>query len=404
MSAGIRNPAPAATAPPRTPDPYRLLFPIGLTWGVIGAGLWPAHVLGMIPWPSVTHRALMIQGFEHSFVLGFLLTAIPGLTKGERCRPSELFVAVFAAIVFGIAAFSGRPLVAQGVFTLSLVMLLVALARRLRRPKVAPPLELMFVGFGLLLGLAGGVVQLADAAGFQLSAPWLGERLVSLGMVLSLVLGVGSLLVPTFTGMRNPLVIPGVAGAHERRGRLALYATLIAAFALAFIAELAGHAQVGSMVRAATASTVGLMVWKLWRLPGRRDVPAFVLWGSGWLMMVGLWVVALAPAFTLGGLHLVFIGGFGFLTLGIGTRVVVVHGRHPIADERRVLNALVVTLVVAALLARLAAEWWPARAVHLFATSGTAWVLAWILWGAQALPRIVRTAPAPAPTPTVSVG
>ena len=246
------------------------------------------------------------------------------------------------------------------------------------------------------MGAAGSLWSAAANAGFVTEPqPFFAQRLVSLGMVLSLVLGVGSLLVPTFTGMRNPLVIPGVAGAHERRGRLALYATLIAAFALAFVAELAGHARLGAMVRAATASVIGLMVWKLWRLPGRRDVPAFVLWGSGWPVMLGLWMVALDPAWTLAGLHLVFIGGFAFLTLGIGTRVLVVHGRHPIADERRVLTPLVVTLVVAALIARLAAEWWPAMAVHLFATSGTAWVLAWVLWGARALPRIAKVAASP---------
>ena len=28
------------------PEPYRVLFSIGLTWGVIGAGLWPLHALG----------------------------------------------------------------------------------------------------------------------------------------------------------------------------------------------------------------------------------------------------------------------------------------------------------------------------------------------------------------------
>lgn len=397
MSAVAPGAAAAAPPPPRLPDPYRILFPIGLAWGVTGAGLWLVHALGMVPWPSVAHRSLMIQGFEHSFILGFLLTAIPGFTKGERCRPAELWIAVGTALTFGIAALAGQPLVAQGAFVLSVLMLLTAVARRLRRPGVAPPLELMFVGFGLVLGLAGGLVQVAEAAGSSWGVPRFGGRLVSLGMVLSLVLGVGGLLVPTFTGMRNPLVIPGVAGPHERRGRLAFYATLIAAFALAFVAELAGQARAGALLRAAAASTIGLMVWKLWRLPGRRDVPAFVMWGSGWLVMAGLWWAALVPASGLGGLHLVFIGGFAFITLGIGTRVVVAHGRHPIADERRVLAPAVVTLVAVSLVARLAGEWWPAAAAHAFATSGVAWILGWILWATRALPRIVKVAAPPAP-------
>jgi hypothetical protein len=111
-------------------------------------------------------------------------------------------------------------------------------------------------------------------------------------------------------------------------------------------------------------------------------------------MMAGLWAVALVPAYSVGGLHLVFIGGFGLITLGIGTRVVVAHGRHPIADERRVLTPLVVMLIGVALITRLAAEWWPAGALHLFATSGAAWALGWIAWATRALPRIARVASA----------
>lgn len=394
MSARVSAKRPAA------PDPYRVLFPIGLTWGVIGAGLWPAYALGAIPYPGTAHRALMIQGFEHSFVLGFLLTAIPGFTKGERCRPAELAIAVVAAIAFGLASLAGQPLAAQVAFVLSVLMLLAAVLRRVRHAKLIPPLELMFVGFGLLMGLAGGLWQLAAVAGWTAgSTPRFGERLVSLGMVLSLVLGVGGLLVPTFAGMRDPLVIPGIARAHEWRGRLVFYATLIAAFTLAFVAELAGHPRSGAMLRALAASTLGLLVWKLWRLPGRRDVPAFVLWTSGWLVMAGLWVVALDPAFTLGGLHLVFIGGFGLLTLGIGTRVVVAHGHHPLADEGRVLTPWVVTAVGLALLARLAAEWVPARSTLLLATSGAAWVVGWSLWALAALPRIRRVATVPVAPP-----
>src|SRR5215470_15370218 len=61
----------------RTPDPYRVLFPLGLLFGLIGAGSWPVHLLGIGPYPAALHRALMVQGFEHGFVLGFLLTAMP---------------------------------------------------------------------------------------------------------------------------------------------------------------------------------------------------------------------------------------------------------------------------------------------------------------------------------------
>lgn len=386
------------------PDPYRLLFPIGLTWALVGAGVWPLWALGVVPYPGLAHRLLMIQGFEHSFVLGFLLTAIPGFTKGERCQPGELAIALLSAVVFGLAALAGRPLVAQGVFVLSVIMLLVAVLRRVRHARLAPPLELMFVGFGLLMGLAGGLWQLAAAAGRPAPLPGsVGERLVSLGMVLSLVLGVGSLLVPTFAGMRDPLMIPGIARAHERRGRMAFYAALIAVFALAFAAELAGRPRAGAWLRALAASVIGLMVWKLWRLPGRRDVPAFALWTAGWLVMAGLWAAAAGPAWTLAGLHLAFIGGFGLLTLGIGTRVVVAHGHFPLGDERATLSWWVAAAIALALIARLMAEWSPARTA-LLGVSGAAWVAGWSLWAFRALPRIARTRAAARPPATAGAG
>ena len=382
--------SPLSPASSGWPDPYRVLFPIGLTWALFGAGVWPLHALRLLPYPGVTHRLLMIEGFEQSFVLGFLLTALPGFTKGERCRPAELIAAALSALVFGAAVLAGQVAAAHAVFALSVALLIVAAGRRLRRPGVPPPLELVFVGFGLASGLAGAVIQCGFATGLPLPWPRFGERLISLGMILSLVLGVGGLLVPTFTGMRDPLVIPGVARAHERRSRLVLYLSLVAVFALAFVAELAGSPRLGSLLRAAAASVLGIWVWKLWRLPGRRDVPAFALWGSGWLVMAGLWAAAAVPSFALGALHVVFIGGFALLTLGIGTRVVVAHGRHPIAEERVTLTPPVVAAMLVALLLRLAAEWLPARAALLLGASGGAWMLGWIVWAWRALPRIAR--------------
>jgi uncharacterized protein involved in response to NO len=214
------------------------------------------------------------------------------------------------------------------------------------------------------------------------------------GMVLSLVIGVGSLLVPTFAGLRDPLVIPGLAAAHERRGRRALYAAVIATFALGFAIDLAGHPTAAMAVRAAGATVMGLWAWKLFRLP-RRDVPAFTLWGSGWMTLAGLWAAVAFPDHAVGALHLTFIGGFGLLTLGIGTRVLVAHGRHGLEVERRTLDALVVGLVLVALAMRIRAELAPEHAGHALAGSGIAWLAAWLLWGARAMPRVARRAPRP---------
>jgi hypothetical protein len=387
------------------PEPYRVLFPLGVLFGLIGAGAWPAHVLGLGPWPAALHRTLMIQGFEHGFVLGFLLTAMPGFTHGERCRPLELTLAATALALFGVAALLGRAAPAQAMFLISLLVVAFAALRRIRRAQVPPPEEFLFAGFALVCGIVGGVLELLMAAGVMLPLPpRFAERLVSLGMVLSLVLGLGALLVPTFAGMRDPLALP-FAAPHARGGpRRALYVALIAALATAFALEAAGLARAGGLVRASAALVVLMLGWKLVQTPGKHDVPAWSLWTAGWLTLIGLVMAAVAPPWaTTGVLHVVFIGGFALLTLGVGTRVVVSHGRHGLPAERQVLTPAVVVLLAVALALRFGAEFAGARALHLHAGSGLAFVAAWVTWAAGAVPRIVTTRPAPPPSNFVPV-
>ena len=95
---------------------------------------------------------------------------------------------------------------------------------------------------------------------------------------------------------------------------------------------------------------------------------------------------------------MVFIGGYGLLTLAIGTRVVVGHGRYPVTDEGRVLSPLVVTAVALALALRVAVDWLPPEAQpHALATSATLWIIAWLGWGIGAIPRIAVVSGGAAP-------
>lgn len=379
-------------------DPYRLMFPLGIAFALIGAGLWPAHALRLAPYPGALHRSLMIQGFETSFVVGFLLTAMPAFTHGPRCHPVELGLGFALLLGFGAGAMAGATALAQGCFLATLALLATAGLRRIAGNPQKPPEEFLFVGVGLALGLAGGALLLAETRGaIPGLPPGFAERLLSLEMVLSLVTGVGSLLVPTFAGLRQPLAIPAVAGPHQRRGRRRLYAMAVLGFLGAFAAEVGGRPGVGMTLRALTATVMVAWVWKLYRLP-RSDVPAFALWGSGWFVPAGLWAAAVFPASAIAALHLTFIGGFGMLTLGVGTRVVVAHGNHPMAAERRVLDGSIVTLVLLALTLRLGAELTPATPLPALASSGLAWLAALGLWGFRVLGLEAPRSPAPNPS------
>jgi uncharacterized protein involved in response to NO len=373
----------ASPSPPPEPafvEPYRVLFPIGAVFAIAGTGVWIAHAFGAA-YPAVLHRTWMMEGFELCFVLGFLLTAMPALTHGARCTPWERHMAVTAAALVGAGGLANVPALAHAGFAGGVLLLLSAAARRIFTGPSRPAEEFAFVGLGLVLGLAGGVLQMAAAlGGFQDPAPNFAARLVSLGMVLSLVLGVGSLLVPAFLGMRQPLVIPGVAGAHERRGRRVLYAGVLLALLGAFAFEASGLTSPGAWLRAAAAATMILWVWKLWRRPGRTGAPAFALWISGWLILLGLVLAAVLPSHAIAALHVTFLGGFGLLTLAIGTRVVVSHGRRPLAEEARLIPIPVVVLIALALVMRVGADFAPGDLRHAYAGSAALWILAWTWW------------------------
>jgi len=374
-------------------NPYRILFPLGVAFGIIGAALWPLHALGLIPYPAPLHWHLMAQGFQQCFILGFLLTAMPSFMSTRHCHPLELAIAVLGMAGFGAASLVGASAAAQAFYLVTILLVVAMAGRRLAAGARIPPEEFLLVLVGLAFGGAGAAWQ----AGIDLRLltepiPRFALRLISMGMLLPLVLGVGGLLVPTFSSMRQPLRIPGIAGPHEREPRRLLYAAVTAMIVGSLVADALGHAWSGAWLRAIAGSAMLLLVWKLFRFPGRPDLLSITLWSAGWMIFIGLWLGALVPSLPLLGTHVVLIGGFGFLSAGIATRVVVRHGGHPLAEETRVLRPAVVLLLAAAVAARSAAEAVPPEArAALLAASATSWISAWIVWAIGATPGLISS-------------
>ncbi len=377
--------------------PYRILFPLGVVFAIVGASLWPLYALHLIPYPVPLHPILMIQGFVQCFILGFLLTAMPSFLHSSRATGVEIGVAAGAMVGFLALNLAGFVPAAEALYLVTL-LLLIAMGLRRFRSAQAPPEEFLFVAVGLLLGVAGGVLQGAAAAGIvQEPSARFGLHVISFGMVLSIVLGMGGLLVPTFTSMRDPLVIPGLARPHERAPRRILYATLACLIVAALGLEAAGHPVAAAWVRAAAGSVALLWVWKLLRLPRTRDLFSYCLWTSGWMLLCGLWVPALLPLRSLAGYHVLFIGGLTLLILGIATRVTVRHGGHPGTAEAKVLGIGVAAAVGLSLLGRLGAEVLPGQALPWLGVSAGIWILAWLLWGGAAARYLLRVLPSSAP-------
>jgi uncharacterized protein involved in response to NO len=380
----------------RLPAPYRLLFPLGVAYAMAAALVWPLHALGWIPYPAPLHWTLMAQGFLQCFILGFLLTALPSFLHADRTRPSEIAVVAAAMVAFGVLALSGAIAAAQAAYLGTFAVLAIVVLRRFPRRRGDPPEEFLLVALGLAFGLVGGGLRLAVEAGWIVDpAPRFALRLISRGMVLALVLGIGGLLVPTFSAMREPLVIPGIARPGQRAPRRALYVPIAAAFVAAAVCEGTGHPVAASWLRAIAGTVLGLLVWKLFRGPGRRDLLSYSIWGSGWFILAGLWLGALLPARAVLGFHLIYVGGFGMLIMGIATRVVVTHGGYPPAHERRVLRPAAIAALVLSVAARAAGDLAPAHAVAFYGAGGALWIAAWAIWSAGAFPCILKEVGAP---------
>lgn len=376
--------------PAKAIDPHRLLFPLGAGFALAGAIVWPLHAAGGLPWPGLLHGSLMVQGFELAFVSGFLLTFLPRVTRTTGAvRRWDTPLVLACLLGFGAASWVGAIAIAQAAFLAALLVLLAGLAARFVLRGNDPPEEFVFIPLGLLLGFAGGALQLAAALGLAIEpAPRFGLRLVSLGMVLSLVLGVGAILVPTFIGLRDPLVIPKISGPHERSVRRLLHALLALTLLAAFGLEAAGLPAAGAATRAGAALFMLVWVWKLWRRPTRAGRLGWVLWSAGWLVGAGLLAMALDPRHAIGYMHLTLLGGYGLLTAGIATRVLVTHGGHGVEAEAIVLDRFVVAGVVLALGARLLAEHGGPGTVVWLAASGGLWCAAWGWWLVRAWPRL----------------
>lgn len=378
------------------PEPYRLLFPLGVSFAVLAALVWPLYLVGWVAYPATLHWTLMVQGFLHCFVLGFLLTALPAFLHAQKTSSVETALVCAAMLAFGACALAGAAAASQGAYLATLLILAVVAARRLPHRRGDPPEEFVFVALGFLLGIAGGVFNLGAAAGWWVEpAPRYGIHLLVKGMMLPIVLGVGGLLVPTFSAMRDPLVIPGIAKPGQRGPRRALYLPLALLFLAAVLLDAAGRDVAAAWLRVIAGSVLGSLVWKVTRKPGRRDPLSWTIWTAGWMLLLGLWLAALVPSRAVTAFHIAFLGGFGLLTLGIATRVVVTHGGYPPSDERRVLNPGVVAAVVLALTLRVLSDLVPSGAARFYAASGTCWILGWGAWCWNAIPRIARRAGKP---------
>jgi uncharacterized protein involved in response to NO len=365
-------------------DPYRIFFPLGIFLGVMGVLIWPLYYFGLIPgYSGRAHAFVQTDGFLFSFIAGFLLTAIPRFTGTES--PSRSVQYVLAAIVSACAVAIEFYYFAVGnlLFLAAYVMLMVLAIGRFKRRKQAPPETFAFIGFGLFAGALGALI--AAVVALEMIAPsWdlLGRRLLTEGMVLLLVLGVGGFLGPRLLGFASLPKFTALQQTTPASPKILLYKIAGLVLLLSLVADYGfGFASL-AFVRAVVVTIVILSTAHLWRLPVARTTLAWCVWTADWLVIVSLWLLAALPRYRIDLLHILFIGGFTLLILAVGTRVALSHGGHSLALEQRSwpLRIGLITGLVA-MFARVGAPFAPFSYFEHLAWAALLWIGGILFWG-----------------------
>src|SRR4026209_2351968 len=119
-----------------------------------------------------------------------------------------------------------------------------------------------------------------------------GRRLLTEGMVLLLVLGVGGFLGPRLLGFaqlpqftKAGLSIPE----HDTR-RIVLYKAAGLSVLLSLIAEYGSGVFFMSLVRAAVVTLVILSTIRPWQFPSVRTTLSWCVWSAHWFVILAVWL------------------------------------------------------------------------------------------------------------------
>ena len=366
-------------------EPYRVFFPLGMLAGMIGVLLWPLYYRQWIGFnPLEAHPRLMIEGFLGAFVLGFLGTAFPRLAGNRGWFGCEflLFLGLWAGVVW--SAGSGRVAVADGIFSVLLVVLFCGLVLRwvIGHRDTPPP------GFVLALaGLLGGALATACLAweqgqwlsviGLAWAKLWLYQ-----GLLLLPLMGVGPYLLPRFFGLPSSHSFEDSprppAGWWARVGAAVFWGLhMPASFAL----EVYGYPMLGQFLRAMVLTAWFAIETPVFRPAKISSTTGNVVRLSIIAMLTGWVAAAFWPSARAGSLHFVFIAGFGLVTLAVSTRVILGHaGRHDLLVGRLRCLRWAAGLVLLAAATRMSSDFLPAQRVSHHIYAAWTWSIGALVW------------------------
>lgn len=381
-------------------EPFRLFFPLGTFYCLLGVGYWPLKIF--LPTllanvPSTFHVFMQIEGFLTAFVLGFLGTAAPRLTQTERLSPPELGIITLSHAACVIAIALNAYGWAQAWFFITLVFFIVRLAGRFLRRKRNPPASFAFLPFAFLSALSGSLLLAgfySGINGFPLESYDVGTALVFYSFPLCLFVGVGGFLIRSLLGVAVPLPIAStnavVPVEAPKNTALLCHGGAAALIVASYVLSATTWRQPFAMLRAGLiiAEAIIQLGWLRGAFSGKTTVTA--LQTALTFIVLGVCAQAFAPfEYGIGLSHFLLAGGFGLGTFTIATRVVLSHcGAGAFLQSGYRPFSIAVFAFALACLVRVSADFVPHAYDHHLAYAALAWLVGLFTWGAFVLRRI----------------
>ncbi|MCA9761354.1 MAG: NnrS family protein, partial [Streptococcus sp.] len=368
-------------------DPYRFFFPVGIFWGVYGVLLWILAFLEVgDTFPFVHHGYVMFGGFFLSFVLGFLYTAIPQFTKSAFMSNIELFLATslqFFLIAFGVLNQEKYFFIT---LALQFVCLFVFIIKRFVRRTENPPDSFVFLPIGLIVGLVASLMFAFDGNGI------VARLLLYDAMILFLVIGVGSRLIPGIFGWVD--IVAPMRARYENATSFgqAISPSVITALSFlvaSYFLEAYEHSSFAHTIRAVIVLFVSIRYWKIYKFPKNRTPHTTAIWMSIWMLLIGTVLYIFYPNIHIQ--HISYIGGYGLMTLMVAARVVLAHSGEGLAAESKIFpyRWIWITVLILAL-SRGALNLYPEAYMRHALYYAIIWILLLSCWCYCFIPKMVK--------------
>lgn len=354
-------------------NPYSLFFSLGTIGLFMGLSVWVIYgFLSADFYLGRMHAHYMVGIFLLSFVIGFLMTAIPRMSGAPGTSKKELIVQLIpmlSATFWG--AFETQEKLFFGSIVVALIVLFIFCFRRIATSPNVVPDVFPFVIISLLSGLVGAIL-------FILDFPEIGGRLFYMNMILGLCVGVGARLIPMILG----------TGCTKPYGVKEMWLIGLLLVGSSFI-EIYVNESYGNLLRFLLILVVFFRYWTVQRSSGFhssvswgvRIAAVSILFGT-----MGLWLV---PQYRLEALHLLFISGFGLLTLMVASRVILAHGNHNLSLEiKNLFIKIPIGLIILASATRISAVFVNGYQRHL-GYAALVFLVAVLVWSFFFIPKLI---------------